>query len=134
MCLCDYVVKREPTFCLRCECKYETRSETTIKYIVIFVIISFSVLIIYMLIIIVQQRWKSQQLTIVSDQRQEQLRNVVAESPSRAERSESNPSGSRPVYRRISSMPEELEKKINTWQVKVDAQRENVYRKFTMLS
>ncbi|XP_066993000.1 uncharacterized protein CG1161 [Anabrus simplex] len=60
-CTCDNVIlpqvgdeikRKEQEFCPRCECKYESRNTSIIKYVVIIVIWIISLLVIYMLFLI----------------------------------------------------------------------------------
>ena len=109
-CTCENVVKREETFCLKCECKYETRNTLLIKVIVIFVIFSIGILIMYMLAIFVQMKCKkSGDLSVVSDPLQEQLREPVL----------------RRKNRTLSVTS--IDRRMTAWQHKVDEQRTRVY-------
>eukprot|EP00112_Aurelia_sp_Birch-Aquarium-sp1_P000033 Seg1000.13 transcript_id=Seg1000.13/GoldUCD/mRNA.D3Y31 product="Transmembrane protein 9" protein_id=Seg1000.13/GoldUCD/D3Y31 len=113
-CKCEHIVQREEKFCLRCQCSYEARNTLLIKVIIILVLVSIGTLFIYMgcLILITKNRT----LSVVSDERQEELKN-------------------QPQYRRSRSLTiHGIENKMDEWQNKLSAQRENVYRTRTMLN
>ena len=119
LCTCSHVLKREETYCLRCECKYETRNTLMIKVIVCAVLISFLVLFLYMAIIMIQKHMKPQPISVTSDEVQAQLLNQPT---------------TRQHRKRMSSVGSELNTKLTDWTKVVDEQRDNVYRKNTMLN
>lgn len=105
-CQCSLIVGREETFCLKCECKYETRNTLLIKVIVIFVLAGISALYIYMAFVVVQTRRTKPTLSVTSDDTQEQYK--------------------RNASRRGLSISS-LDRRMTVWQQQLDEQRNNVY-------
>ena len=116
-CTCAHVVKREETFCLKCECKYETRNTLLIKVIVIFVIISITSLYVYMLFLFIRSKQRKIPLSVTSDIVQEELKQPAFIAKKRRTLS-------------ITS----IEQKMTAWQQKVDIQRNHVYGDQAVLS
>eukprot|EP00111_Clytia_hemisphaerica_P018873 TCONS_00055794-protein len=107
-CHCSNIVGREETFCLRCECKFETRNTVLIKAIIIIVLLSIATLYVYMFICMIQKRCKKPELSVTSDAIQEQLKEPV-------------------VRKRFNSTIGQIERRMTLWQSQVDEQRNNVF-------
>lgn len=109
LCKCVDIVQREENFCLKCECKYETRNTVLIKVIVILVLVAIGSLYVYMLVCIVQKKYKKTELSVTSDAVQEQLKEPAA------------------ARRRFNSTIGSLDRRMTLWQSQVDEQRNNVF-------
>ena len=109
LCKCVNIVQREENFCLKCECKYETRNTVLIKVIVILVLVAIGSLYLYMIVCMVQRKFKKPELSVTSDAVQEQLKEPVAR------------------RRRFNSTIGNLDRRMTLWQSQVDEQRNNVF-------
>uniref|UniRef100_T2M5H8 Transmembrane protein 9B n=1 Tax=Hydra vulgaris TaxID=6087 RepID=T2M5H8_HYDVU len=107
-CVCENVVKREQLYCLKCECKFESRNSVLIKVIIIFVLSTIFVLYLYMFFVFIQSKHTSTGTLSPSDSFHEQLR-------------DSAPS------RRKMTLVNDIEKKISVWQMSIEEQRHHVY-------
>ena len=108
LCNCLSIVRREENFCLKCECKYETRNTVLIKVIIILVLVAICSLYLYMIVCIVQRKYKKPELSVTSDAVQEQLKEPV-------------------VRRRFNSTIGNIDRRMTLWQSQVDEQRNNVF-------
>lgn len=107
-CTCQHVVRREETFCLKCECKFETRNSMLIKGIVMFVVVCLFILCIYMAMVAIHLKFNAKkELSVTSDAIQEQLKE--------------------PIERKKTLSFKSIDRKISAWQQKVDVQRNNVF-------
>ncbi|XP_072045796.1 proton-transporting V-type ATPase complex assembly regulator TMEM9-like [Amphiura filiformis] len=52
-CTCEFVMHKNESECLRCECKYESRNTLTIQVVVIFIILVIAVLLVYLVALLV---------------------------------------------------------------------------------
>lgn len=114
-CNCEHVVKREETFCLKCECKYETRNTLLIKVIVIFLITSIALLYLYMVFVFIQNKRKQPELSVTSDYIQESLKEPA-------------------VRKRRTLSISSFDRRMTEWQHKVHEQRNNVYGENSVLN
>lgn len=120
-CVCGMIVRREETYCLKCECKFETRNTTLIKVIVIFVIVAISLLYIYMALVTVQaKRRKATALSVASDGIQEHFRET-------ASTISSGGGGGSGQYKTHALSISSLDRRMSHWQNQLDEQRNNVY-------
>ncbi|XP_047127178.1 transmembrane protein 9B [Hydra vulgaris] len=111
-CICQNVVKRDDKYCLKCECKFETRHSMLIKVIIIFVIACISLLTSYMILIFIKSKISgSKSAPLIT----EKLK--------------------RPILRkRNNAALNKLDQTISDWQQSVDEQRYRVYGKKDVLN
>jgi TMEM9. len=107
-CICSHIVNREETYCLKCECKFETRNSVLIKFIIILVLAAIAALYLYMVVCIIQSHRKRSELSVTSDLLQEQLKEPA-------------------VRKRFNSTIGSLDRRMTLWQSQVDEQRNNVF-------
>lgn len=108
LCNCLDIVQREENFCLKCECKYETRNTVLIKVIIILVLVAICSLYLYMIVCIIQSKYKKPELSVTSDTVQEQLKEPA-------------------VRKRFNSTIGNIDRRMTLWQNQVDEQRNNVF-------
>lgn len=129
-CKCEYMVELVPElhsviekvneFCPRCECKFESRSPTTIKVVVIIIICIMSFLLIYMLFLLCLDPLMTKRGVAYRPQTNEE---VNLEEPER-------------VMRRVraDTVLNRVENQKERWKSQVQEQRRNVYDRHAMLN
>ncbi|KAK7865457.1 hypothetical protein R5R35_002335 [Gryllus longicercus] len=137
-CTCDNVILpqvgdeikgKEQEFCPRCECKYESRNTSIIKYVVIIVIWIISLLVIYMLFLIcldplLNKRMKGN----YQEHTNEEEEASGSSSTGAAAGTSSHPMGVRAnVLNRVGHQQDK-------WKRQVREQRRNIYDRHTMLN
>ncbi|XP_038049213.1 proton-transporting V-type ATPase complex assembly regulator TMEM9-like [Patiria miniata] len=120
-CTCQHVTGRSELECLRCECKFEVRSTTIIKIVVIFVLVLIGVLLAYLIaLLIMDPGMLKRSETDRRRQPQEVLYQDAAEVAP----------GSSYFGRRLGRVGSAQKR----WQHKVKQQRQDVFQDHTLLS
>ncbi|KAK3735464.1 hypothetical protein QZH41_020695, partial [Actinostola sp. cb2023] len=67
-CNCQHIVKREESFCLRCQCMYEARNTILIKVVIIFIVVLLVCLTVYAVYLFVDSKISPIEISVTSDE------------------------------------------------------------------
>ncbi|XP_033098528.1 putative protein 2 [Anneissia japonica] len=112
-CTCVNIMHRDITDCASCECKHENRNTITIEVVVIFILALLGVLLVYMIVLIIND---PSILKTAPDQPQFHLYQ-----------------GARPKESTASYL-ERMESAQKRWKRQVKEQRQNIYQRHNLLS
>jgi hypothetical protein len=138
-CNCDWLVlpqikleyqNRSKEFCPRCECKYESRNLSTIKWVVVGVCTVIAVLIVYMSVLLAIESIPLTSRRLY----QEHVNEEVSLDEPGSNASPFNETGDSTRPRTTSNVLDRVNYKQTKWQQQIQEQRRNIYDKHTMLN
>ncbi|XP_022112184.1 transmembrane protein 9B-like [Acanthaster planci] len=120
-CFCEHITGRSELECLRCECRYEVRSTTVIKIVVIFVLVLIAILLVYLIALLIMDPGM---LKRSESDRRRQTQEILHQDSSNGLHESSY------LRRRLGRVGSAQKR----WQHKVKQQRQDVFQDHTLLS